>query len=194
MRAAPWTNERVEILQQSWADGASAQSIADRLGGITRCAVMGKIFRLRLRAAAAALVPPGQGKAAADDSAQPAAPARRRGGGKHGVQILPPTGRARGKSLLELTNETCRWPHGRPGTRAFFFCGAPGADLEGGMPYCAYHAQRAYRSCASAGERETPASVPAADPATVPRPIPQPAPARRYAWRPIVRHPAARWR
>ena len=33
---------------------------------------------------------------------------------------------------------------GRPGTRTFSFCGAPGADLERGMPYCARHARRAY--------------------------------------------------
>jgi hypothetical protein len=48
------------------------------------------------------------------------------------------------KSLLELTNITCRWPHGRPGTDRFFFCGAPEADLERGIPYCARHMQRAY--------------------------------------------------
>jgi hypothetical protein len=59
-----------------------------------------------------------------------------------------------------LTNDSCRWPHGQPGTKTFHFCGAPGADLEGGRPYCERHARRAY-----VGNRKTPAARPgAADP------------------------------
>ncbi len=191
MSADPWTDERIDMLKQLWADGATANSIADRLGGVSRSAVLGKIFRLRLGAATAACAAAGT-KAAADDSAQPTSPARRRSGGKHGAasQVSQPTGRARGKTLLELSNESCRWPHGRPGTPAFFFCGAPGADLERGIPYCARHARRAYRSCESVGEREKPAKVPAGDL----RAISPPAPERQYVWRPIVRHPAPRWR
>jgi GcrA cell cycle regulator len=60
----------------------------------------------------------------------------------------------RGKTLLELTNNTCRWPHGRPGTEKFHFCGAPEADLERGIPYCARHMRRAYPMFESAlGDR-----------------------------------------
>ena len=62
----------------------------------------------------------------------------------------------RGKRLFELTNDSCRWPHGQPGTKAFHFCGAPGADLEGGRPYCERHARRAY-----VGHRKTAARLPA---------------------------------
>jgi len=204
MRADPWTDERIEKLKRLWADGATANSIADRLGGVSRSAVLGKIFRLRLGAAVAASSPSEQSKTAADVSApaasgatpaaaaQPESPARRRGGGKRGVSAQSPTpaARTRGKSLLELSNHSCRWPHGRPGTPAFFFCGAPGADLERGIPYCARHARRAYRAYESVAESTKPAAVSDGEL----RPISALAAARRYMWRPIVRHPAPRWR
>jgi GcrA cell cycle regulator len=164
MRGDQWNEERVKLLQKLWAGGATAHSIADRLGGISRSAVLGKIFRLRLGAAGAAPVSAAPGDAAPRDSlasgrpgklgaagvtAVPAVllptPARRRGSKRKNLsQDSRATARTRGKSLLELTNDCCRWPHGRPGTRSFFFCGAPGADLEHGVPYCARHARRAY--------------------------------------------------
>ena len=189
MRAAqPWTDERVETLKRLWKKGITAQSIAQRLGGVSRSAVLGKVFRLRLDAAGAAALPC---KEKPDDSdatrahltdlncsadplvsdALPASP--------------PPPARKRGKSLFELTNESCRWPHGRPGTARFFFCGAPGADFDLGMPYCAHHAQRAYA--------RDPGGAAGANAAALP-PTDAPARRRRSVWRAPVRHPAARWR
>jgi len=160
-----WTNERVALLKEMWADGSTAAAIAVRLG-ISRSAVMGKIFRLRLRAAASVSMPKaqtnagsqGQESAAASRTvpSQPPqralahdAPARRRGRAARQRRVKSSEAhrvpaRRRGKTLLELTNETCRWPFGRPGTTMFHFCGASGADLENGRPYCADHAQRAY--------------------------------------------------
>ena len=46
------------------------------------------------------------------------------------------------RSLLELTEETCRWPIGDPGTADFFFCGGPTVTS---LPYCAYHSRVAYQ-------------------------------------------------
>lgn len=43
-----WTEERVALLKRLWADGLSASQIADRIGGITRNAVIGKVTRLGL--------------------------------------------------------------------------------------------------------------------------------------------------
>lgn len=43
------------------------------------------------------------------------------------------------KSLLDLTNETCRFPIGDPQETGFFFCGAPEADVLNRHPYCARH-------------------------------------------------------
>ena len=44
-----WTNERIELLQKLWLEGCSASRIAGELGaGVTRNAVIGKVFRLGL--------------------------------------------------------------------------------------------------------------------------------------------------
>ena len=43
-----WTDDRTTILTQCWQDGLSASQIAQRLGGVTRNAVIGKVHRLGL--------------------------------------------------------------------------------------------------------------------------------------------------
>lgn len=45
---ALWSDERTSTLKKLWADGFTASQIAKRLGGITRNAVIGKVFRLGL--------------------------------------------------------------------------------------------------------------------------------------------------
>ena len=47
-----WTDERVEMLKQLWTEGLSASQIADRLGGVSRNAVIGKVHRLKLESRA----------------------------------------------------------------------------------------------------------------------------------------------
>jgi hypothetical protein len=56
----------------------------------------------------------------------------------HGSDILP----AQRRSLLELSDDTCKWPVGDPATPDFFYCGAPAHN---GRPYCEHHCLRAYR-------------------------------------------------
>jgi GcrA cell cycle regulator len=154
-----WTRERIALLKQLWADGETAAAIAMRLR-MSKSAVLGKVFRLRLPSAPKATV-----AAARRDAATVGRRRRGRLPGKPPVipvipdiPVAPVT--VSGKTLFELTNDSCRWPHGQPGTKAFHFCGAPGADLEGGRPYCEHHARRAY-----VGHRKTPAArAGAADP------------------------------
>ena len=146
MRTDFWTKERIATLKRLWAQGKSASAIAKTLGGVSRAAVLGKIFRLRLGVAEKPEKKTGEKAKAAgrkrDRTAPRDQPARRRGAAPEiAVKAPRPTGR---KSLLELTNKCCRWPHGQPGTKNFFFCGAPGADLENGLPYCPQHMRRAY--------------------------------------------------
>jgi GcrA cell cycle regulator len=45
-------------------------------------------------------------------------------------------------SLLELSEERCRWPISTPGLADFCFCG--NTPLQG-LPYCAGHTRLAYR-------------------------------------------------
>lgn len=131
MRGEPWRPEDIELLRRLWAGGDTAAAIGIMLGGLSRSAVLGKIFRLRLGAA---------GKPAAASGAE--APGRRRAGKP---VMLPPVKPGRqGKTLLDLTNTCCRWPFKRPGADKYFFCGVEEADLENGMPYCPRHMKRAY--------------------------------------------------
>ena len=52
-----WTLERVDGLVRLWSDGLSARQIADKLGGVTRNAVIGKAHRLNLQRGAPTVEP-----------------------------------------------------------------------------------------------------------------------------------------
>jgi GcrA cell cycle regulator len=156
MRGESWTGERVALLRKLWSEGETAAVIAGRLGAMSRSAVLGKVFRLRLPANTSADSPAAnQTSGGVDPGEKTEIPARRRRSGpyrKRSQAALSAAAAAaaspRRKTLLQLTNKTCRWPHGRPGTKTFFFCGAPEADLEKGIPYCARHMRRAYHPSA----------------------------------------------
>ena len=149
-----WTEERVELLKKLWSEGLSASQIAAELGGITRNAVIGKVHRLGLsgRAKSANSGAPRQRK--------PRAPTHmlRIGRSIRGntalapiydteaeaepelIDNIIPIGQRR--TILELTEATCRWPVGDPGAGDFFFCGG---NTVGSTPYCAHHARVAYQ-------------------------------------------------
>jgi GcrA cell cycle regulator len=145
-----WTHDRIALLRMLWSQGQTAEAIGARLGGLSRSAVLGKIHRLRLHADQVPANVPTKNvptKISSNKNASIDAPARRRRRTKYRKRASADTAPAPArqyKTLLELTNITCRWPHGRPGTNRFFFCGAPEADLEHGIPYCALHMRRAY--------------------------------------------------
>src|SRR5262249_45147462 len=144
-----WTDERVETLKKLWADGLSASQIAAELGGITRNAVIGKVHRLGL--AGRAKSP----SSAASRPRKPRAHSHMLRVGRSSIRgntalvhaydfdIEPepefvdnviPLGQRR--TLLELTEETCRWPIGDPGQPDFFFCGGQNITRP---PHFAYH-------------------------------------------------------
>lgn len=120
-----WTAERIELLRKLWAEGATANAIADRLGGMSRSAVLGKIFRLRLAASDAAAISPAKQNSAAQGQSKrrrpravvagkalpssTVSPIRRRRSSKRDKPALrTPTAGSQYKSLLQLTNDSCR--------------------------------------------------------------------------------------
>jgi GcrA cell cycle regulator len=155
MTAITWTDDRVEQLRKLWEAGLSASQIAGELGNITRNAVIGKVHRLGL-----------SGRTKSTSSAAPRP--RKSRPPTHMERITRPAVRgntalaqafemeletdpiaydnvvpmAQRRTLLELTDETCRWPIGDPGAPEFFFCG--GKSLSG-LPYCANHSRVAYQ-------------------------------------------------
>jgi len=149
-----WTDERVELLKKLWAEGLSASQIAGELGGITRNAVIGKVHRLGLsgRAKSPSSASPRPRKARSPHMLRVTRPSIRGNTAlshayDYDVETEPeliekviPIGQRR--TLLELTEATCRWPIGDPGSGDFFFCG--GNTVEN-LPYCAYHSRVAYQ-------------------------------------------------
>jgi GcrA cell cycle regulator len=105
-----WTAERVDLLRRLWAAGQTAAAIGDRLGGMSRSAVLGKVFRLRLDVAGSGKTVRKQQKpAAAAPGAGVLQIARRRRSPKRSQQPHPLSNTIRRhKTLLELTNTTCR--------------------------------------------------------------------------------------
>ncbi len=151
-----WTDERVETLKKLWADGLSASQIAAELGGITRNAVIGKVHRLGLsgRAKSPSSAAPRPRKARAHSHmlrvSRPAIRGNTALAYDYDVEPEPelldniiPIGQRR--TILELTEETCRWPIGDPGSSDFFFCGGQTVTS---LPYCSYHSRVAYQPAA----------------------------------------------
>ena len=116
-------------LKKLWADGLSASQIAAELGGITRNAVIGKVHRLGLsgRAKSPSSSAP-RGRASRAPAAHAAGVAagdarQHRARALHAydydieaepelIENVIPMGQRR--TLLELNEDTCRWPIGDP--------------------------------------------------------------------------------
>jgi GcrA cell cycle regulator len=67
-----WTEERIERLKKMWHDGATASEIAEKLGGVSRNAVIGKAHRLGLEARPSPVKPGEEGAAPAAKPAKKA--------------------------------------------------------------------------------------------------------------------------
>jgi GcrA cell cycle regulator len=167
-----WTDDQVALLQKWWDERVTASAIAERLG-VTRSAVLGKINRLRRLAAEISSTKAGKSDAADELSSHgssPQSPARRRCGERGQQSEDPrPKVKARGKRLLELTNNCCRWPLGNPATARFWFCGIPEANLELGVPYCRSHSQRAYLKLRHVSRKKKLGVVSTGEPAAAPQ-------------------------
>ena len=140
MTASAWTDDRIERLKTLWHEGRTAEQIAAELqNGVTRSAVLGKVYRMGLSAGRperpVARKPPAGGAPRA--AAEPAARSR---GAKAAPPSVPepPSG---GVSLLAIRRGQCRWPYGDPRS-GVFFCGRPVAR----GAFCAGHAEAGYRT------------------------------------------------
>jgi GcrA cell cycle regulator len=150
MRENGWTDDGIALLRKLWAEGATAAAIGLRLGGLSRSAVLGKVFRLRLDCGAGATTM--RAASRGQKANEIAAPLRRRSRQpRKRIAASPPKPAGR-LTLLELTNESCRWPSGRSGK--FFFCRVAEADVQNGIPYCPRHMRRAYSQSVSFGKTE----------------------------------------
>lgn len=157
-----WTEERIAELKRLWSEGFSASQIAERLGGITRNAVIGKAHRLHLPSRPSpiqrqmgerrvrnrpALRPAAMRTTPAEAVRAPPPSAAMAQATQQRQQPAPPPRPVRSgpmdySSALTLSDRHCHWPIGHPNEPGFHFCGAPASS---GRPYCSAHCQLAYR-------------------------------------------------
>ena len=143
-----WTAERVELLKIHFAAGLTCREIADDIG-VSRNAVIGKLSRLNLtREKAGDARRPARKDAAkrprprSRATASIPAAARKYTPSRRAAADDEPIHNAHRCSLLDLSEERCRWPISTPGAADFCFCGNPPIK---GLPYCAGHTRLAYR-------------------------------------------------
>lgn len=135
-----WNGNAVEQLAKLWADGHSASQIAKELVGTTRCAVIGKVHRLRLPPRAKGWhghASPHKGKAKPHSRPKRVYqfnPIR------FHTEIPADAPPSLNLDLTALTDSTCRWPSG---DSPFFFCGALPDE---NSSYCPYHRARGTQS------------------------------------------------
>lgn len=178
-----WTDARVETLRRLWKEGVSAAGIADVLGGVTRCAVIGKARRLglserppraaRLGSAAARWSPkpgvrvpaiPRRGKFDPNPGAGLAfRRARTKSSVKPHMEQPPgPAALSRAVAWAERGAGQCAWILGEPDGAASRCCGQPVDPAAARRPararYCAAHG-----AAAIAAVQPKPVRAPAED-------------------------------
>jgi len=158
MTILTWSDVRVEQLKNLWEAGLSASQIAAELGNVTRNAVIGKVHRMglagRAKSAGAAAAPPRPRKPRpAQHLVRVARPASRGNAAlAQALEVEPEPDpvnfdnvvpMSQRLSLSQLSEATCHWPVGDPGSPDFFFCGGKALPA---LPYCAYHSRVAYQA------------------------------------------------
>jgi len=149
-----WTDERVELLKKLWGEGLSASQIAGRLGSVTRNAVIGKVHRLGLSGRATTsrmkshrprprMASKRMAKTRFAQTGNPAFRALYQEADTYVApveeMVIPVNER---KTIQTLTECSCRWPIGDPQASDFHFCGK---NKVPGLPYCEFHARRAFQ-------------------------------------------------
>lgn len=171
-----WTDERVELLKKLWSEGLSASQIAGRLGSVTRNAVIGKVHRLGLSGrATTSRMKSHRPRARLASAKRVAQKPRFAQVGNPAVRALyqgdvepyvPPAEElviplAERKTIQTLTECSCRWPIGDPQTSEFHFCGKTKVPA---LPYCEFHARRAFQPAVprrrERGDVEIPVALP----------------------------------
>src|ERR1019366_6255253 len=123
-----WTTERVELMKSRFAAGVSCREIAGDIG-VSRNAVIGKLSRLNLTRETRGEARRPAGKEAAKGDRPRTVPGLQ-------YQMLQalyaepqpaaddePIDNGHCCSLLELSEDRCRWPISTPGAADFCFCG-----------------------------------------------------------------------
>jgi GcrA cell cycle regulator len=145
-----WTEERVTTLAGLWREGLSAAEIAQRLGGVTRNAVIGKAYRLGLSGRAPPSRPATPRREPKRLAVRARVVARPRPVVSPPVRAFAPPDLEGMATVVSIERRACRWPIGDPLQPGFTLCGRPAQR----GPYCACHGEIAYRPAATRPPRD----------------------------------------
>ena len=155
----PWHHEQVSLLRHLFiTENLSAGEIAYEISRryrvpVDRNAVCGKLWRLGLHRHDPRREREVRARAARDARIRAAAGEPPRLPRKDAPPLVPdkpqppkpkPKPPKRGMTLVNLTDDRCRWPVGHHKRHGWLFCGTQDADLTGGKPYCDEHSRIAY--------------------------------------------------
>ena len=152
-----WTDDRVKILKKLWSEGLSASQIANKIGDVTRNAVIGKVHRLGLEGRAKSIRSSDLSvsqlksnvvsvtysgnlalKAIIDPINDVISVGQSITQGFEAVQISP----GEHVTILTLNENRCKWPIGDPSDADFPFCGH---EPKSKAPYCTEHSKVAFK-------------------------------------------------
>jgi GcrA cell cycle regulator len=148
-----WTVERISHCKMLWREGFSANQISRALGGVSRNAVIGKMHREKMpgHMVKVRTAPPKVKRVLVPRDTIP----KIKPIGNQAFRALfapdaPPVPEvqelviplAERKTVETLENCSCRWPIGDPRQADFHFCGK---GKVASLPYCEFHARRAFR-------------------------------------------------
>lgn len=148
-----WTDERVAQLEKLLSDGLTGSEIANRLGGVTRNAVIGKAQRLGLKFKRRSDNPRCRGPRKPRLLGTPVKRARPKPppAPRSVFHPLPPphVDDIARVAFMDLEPHHCRFAVGHPGKPTFGFCGLHHVP---GTSYCAGHLHRCTSSVTVTGQ------------------------------------------
>ena len=129
-----WNSEKEEKLKKLWGKGSTASEIAQIIGGVTRNAVIGKVWRLGLsvKSGTQKIKKSKEEKKNLTNSEKKISIKSKFKSILLDKNFEPENP----KSLEELTEKTCKWPTGHPNEESFYFCGRSPVK---GYSYCRLH-------------------------------------------------------
>lgn len=144
-----WTEEVIDLTISLHDDGMSFAEIAAELSNLgfqaTRGSVAGKLYRLGKLGAKKPARAITVGGVSVSKQRSPNRPANLKRIKELMQEVLPmeeEPDAIYGRTLMELTSRSCRWPQGDPKQPSFRFCGKTRITKSA---YCKEHSQKAYR-------------------------------------------------
>ena len=137
-----WDDNTTDLLKKYWSQGLTASQIAQKIGNVTRNAVIGKAHRLNLQARATSKKTRQKINTEENNTAEVNPQKLGRKARFKALLLDKNFEQENPKKLEELTDETCRWPIGHPYEEKFYFCGRKPMEK---FPYCKLHVLYAFQ-------------------------------------------------